>query len=326
VAFRSRAATELNVLVTRPALNPDGMAGSAYADPVYARSLVEFGDAVELERSGGWALSRTIPGTPHRDAMGCYPLFACRDWDGLGGDLASMPGDPVSLVLVTDPFAAPSEEQLTRLFDVVRPYKAHFLVDLSLPPETSVARHHRKSARKALDRLTFQVCDPATQLDTWQRLYEHIVDKHRVTGIRAFSREAFEIQSRMKGATMLTASLDGEVVGMHWYLTSKDVVYGHLAALHPDAYRVYASHGLFWTAIQHFRERYRWLDLGAAAGGTSPTSTDGLSQFKAAWSSATAPTFLCGKVVDRDRYRVLSRDGGAGSPAYFPAYRAGEFA
>ena len=311
--------------MTRTSPDSAEIAGSAYADPVYARSLTEFGQVAELERSGGWVLSRTIPGTPYSDAMGCYPLFACRDWHGLARDLASLPGDPVSLMIVTDPFGAPSEGQLTQLFDVVRPYKAHFLVDLDLPPETSVARHHRKSARKALDRLTFQVSDPATQLDTWQRLYGHIVDKHRVTGIRAFSRESFAVQAGMKGATMLTASLDGEVVGMHWYLTSKDVVYGHLAALHPDAYRVYASHGLFWMAIQHFRGRYRWLDLGAAAG-ASPTSTDSLSQFKAAWSSASAPTFLCGKVVDRDRYRSLSGPIEAGSPAYFPSYRRGEFA
>ena len=236
-----------------------------------------------------------------------------------------MPGNPVSLVLVTDPFAATSEEQLNQIFDVVWPYKTHFLVDLSLPPEMSVARHHRKSARKALDQLTFRVCDPATQLDTWQRLYGYIIDKHQVTGIRAFSRESFAIQAQMKGATMLTASLDAEVIGMHWYFTSKDVVYGHLAALHPDAYRVYASHGLFWTAIQHFRGHYRWLDLGAAAG-TSPTSTDSLSQFKAAWSSASAPTFICGKVVDRERYRGLSAPHDAGSPTYFPSYRQGEFA
>ena len=300
-------------------------AGLAYADPMYADSLAEFGQVVPLERSRGAVLARPIPGVSDTDLMGCYPLFACGDWAGLATDLAALQGQHVSLTLVTDPFGAPSEVELQELFDVVRPYKNHFLVDLDLPPETSVARHHRKSARKALERLTIETCDPRAQLETWNRLYGHIVDRHGIGGVRAFSPASFARQAEMEGAVMLTASLAGEIVGMHWYLTSGDVVYGHLAALHPDSYRVYASHGLFWTAIQMFRGTHRWLDIGAAAG-TAADVTDSLSQFKEAWSSATAPTFLCGRILDRDRYLSV---GGVEEPdvlEYFPSYRRGEFA
>ena len=53
---------------------------SGYMHLGYAESLVEFGTPRELPRSGGWVLERQIPGFSYRDAMGCYPLFACQDW------------------------------------------------------------------------------------------------------------------------------------------------------------------------------------------------------------------------------------------------------
>jgi hypothetical protein len=63
------------------------MPPSGYMHPNYAHSLREFGEPRELPGSGGWILERIIPGTPYRDAMGCYPLFACNDWSKLANDL-----------------------------------------------------------------------------------------------------------------------------------------------------------------------------------------------------------------------------------------------
>lgn len=294
----------------------------AYADPQYAASLQEFGVPFELARSGGWALRRPIPGTSWFDAMGCYPLFSCRDWSQLCADVDSLPSDLVSLTLVTDPFGAPAADQLLDTFDIVRPYKDHFLIDLDRPRETTVARHHRKSARKALQLLTIETCDPIAELATWRELYGHIVAKHQVTGIQAFSPTAFSIQARIEGLVGLKATLGDKVVGLHWYLTGDDVVYAHLAALHPDSYAVCASHGLFWTAIEMFAGRYRWLDLGGGSGAAA--IDDGLTAFKAGWSSDVAPTFLCGKIVDIERYDHLDRSGNAGIH-YFPSYRYHEF-
>ncbi|MDO9175745.1 MAG: hypothetical protein Q7V62_13140, partial [Actinomycetota bacterium] len=107
--------------------------GLAYADPNYAASLREFGTPFELARSGSWALRRAVPGTTSFDAMGCYPLFSCRDWSQLADDLHELPDDLVSLTAITDPFGAPSADRLREAFDVVRPYKDHFLVDLDRP-------------------------------------------------------------------------------------------------------------------------------------------------------------------------------------------------
>jgi hypothetical protein len=299
--------------------------GLAYADPQYAASLREFGSPLELPSSRGWVLQRAIPGTTSCDSMGCYPLFSCRDWSTLTNDLEDLPGNLVSLTLVTDPFAAPSADELRDTFDVVLPFKHHFLIDLDRPAETVVARHHRKSVRKALRALTIEQYDPTTELSTWCELYGHLIEKHRIDGIRAFSSASFAAQADLNGLVGLKASLGDRVVGMHWYLTASDVVYAHLAALHPDAYGVYASHGLFWTAIEMFTGNYRWLDMGAGTGAAGTGGDgDGLTEFKAGWSSDTAPTFLCGKILDRARYDELTRRD-LRQTEYFPAYRYGEF-
>lgn len=298
--------------------------GLAYADPLYAASLGEFGEPVELPRSQGWVLRRAVPGSPSSDAMGCYPLFSCRDWSQLAHDLDHLPHGLVSLTLVTDPFGAPPGDELRDIFDEVIPYKHHFLIDLDRPAETVVARHHRKAARKALRSLTIEVYDPSTELDTWCALYTRLVEKHRAEGIRAFSPASFAIQARIDGLVGLKATLAGQVIGMHWYFTAGDVAYAHLVALHPDAYALHADAGMIWTAMELFAGRFRWIDMGAGAG-HGANASDGLTQFKAAWSSDTAPTFVCGKILDPQRYRELAGTHDPQAPSYFPAYRRGEF-
>jgi hypothetical protein len=80
---------------------------NGYLHPRYADSLSEFGTPRELPRCQGWILERLIPGTPDRDAMGYYPLFARQDWSKLHLDLNEMEtGELVSLSLVADPFRA----------------------------------------------------------------------------------------------------------------------------------------------------------------------------------------------------------------------------
>ena len=55
-------------------------AATGYLHRLYAESLAEFGEARELAAAGGWILQRPTPVLNLKDAMGCYPLFCCRDW------------------------------------------------------------------------------------------------------------------------------------------------------------------------------------------------------------------------------------------------------
>ena len=144
---------------------------TGYLHREYAESLKEFGIPTALPRCGGWILTRQIPGFPYRDAMGCYPLFACRDWSQLRWDLADIGTEFVSLTLVTDPFGEFDVDDLRCYFDVVTPFKRHFVADLRLPLEQLVSKHHRKYARRAFQQVSVKRCiNPEEYLDIWVNL------------------------------------------------------------------------------------------------------------------------------------------------------------
>lgn len=298
-----------------------------YAHSDYAASLAEFGSPHLLTASGGWILERTIAGTVHRDAMGCYPLFACRDWAQLPGDIENLSEELVSLVLVTDPFGDYTEESLRRTFkDLVKPFKDHFVVDLRASPETFVHAHHQRNARKALETVSVERCEEATSCaEDWNNLYANLVARHDIRGIARFSNSSFAQQLSVPGAVMLRATHEGQTVGMTWWFVSGGVGYYHLGAYSDAGYELRASFALFWRAIELFKaEGLRWLDLGAGAGRDN-SATDGLSRFKRGWSNGTRLAYLCGRVFDRARYAQIAKAKGIRTTDYFPAYRQGEF-
>jgi len=293
--------------------------------PDYARSLAEFGIPSPLPRSGGWILRRRIPGCPDEDGMGCYPLFACRDWSLLPADLENLRGDLVALSLVADPFGQFDVAQLRACFDVVIPYKSHFVVDLQESPDRIVSKHHRYEARRALRQINVERCaDPGEFLDEWVRLYANLIEKHHVTGIRAFSRAVFERQLPIPGAVLLRAVYKGETVGADWYFVQAGVAYSHLAAFAPAGYGLGAAYALMWSAIHDLRGEARWMDLGGSAGVTEG-ARDGLARFKRGWSTGTRTAYFCGSILDRRKYERLAEAKGREGTPYFPAYREGEF-
>src|SRR5215470_18655700 len=83
---------------------------TGYLHPGYPASLAEFGRVVRLSRSEGSLLARPVPHDTALDAMGCYPLFACRDWSALAADLEHLDGRLISLSLVADPFGVSSRD------------------------------------------------------------------------------------------------------------------------------------------------------------------------------------------------------------------------
>jgi GNAT acetyltransferase-like protein len=297
--------------------------GYAHAD--YAASLAEFGSPRLLTQCDGWILERSIPGIPHRDAMGCYPLFACRDWPQLQRDVENLI-DLVSLVFVTDPFGDYTEDSLRHTFkDLVTPFKEHFIVDLTATPETFIHAHHRRNARKTLEAISIETCSVSDSIDEWITLYANLVARHDIRGIARFSDSSFALQSKVPGAVMLRATHDGRTVGMTWWFISGGVGYYHLGAYSDAGYELRASFGLFWRAIELFRsDGLRWLDLGAGAG-LATDAQDGLSRFKKGWSTETRTAYLCGRILDHGRYSEIVKEKGVAPTDYFPAYRKGEF-
>lgn len=298
-----------------------------YSHPQYAASWREFGEPYELPLCGGWILVRDIAGFPYQDAMGCYPIFACNEWSQLHKDLETLERELVSLALVTDPFGAYDEAYLHQCFpNVTKQFKEHFVVDLDLPPEKVVSKHHRYYARKALQNVQVEIChEPYEYLDEWIALYDHLVARHDIEGIQAFSRTAFERQLQIPGIVMFRALTAGTTVGAHLWFVQGDVAHSHLAAFNSSGYDLMASYALYWRAIDYFSDTMRWLNLGAGAG-VQANSTDGLSRFKRGWASNTRTAYFCGRIFDERKYIEIAQARGVDEKAgYFPAYRQGEF-
>lgn len=298
---------------------------TGYRHPDYAVSLSEFGAPRELIACGGWVLERRIPATPDLDAMGCYPFFACRDWSKLAGDLEKRPASWVCVFLVADPFGDFDPRDLALGFDVFRRFKPRYVVDCRTPLGEIGSEHHRYYARKARKTLDVEVVtEPLRYLDEWVSLYDNLIARHGLRGLRAFSRNAFSIQLAIPGLVMFRAVAGEETVGLDLWYVQGDVAYGHLVAYSPLGYKMRASYALKSYLIGYFSEKVRWLDLGGASG-VDGGGRDGLGQFKQGWATGTRPTYFCGRVLDRERYDAILREKRTGRTEYFPAYRRGEF-
>jgi len=300
---------------------------TGYMAPAYAESLSEFGSPRLLPRSGGWILERSIEGWPDRDATGCYPLFACRDWNSLHADLEELSG-LVSLALVCDPFGEYDEEYLRKCFgDVVVPFKEHFVTDLNRDPAEFVAAHHRRNARRSEREVNVEQCArPSDFLDDWYALYRVLIERHGIEGLVAFSKESFARQLQVPGMVALRAVRDGATVGMLLWYVQGDVGYYHLGAYSERGYELRASFALFDYALRHFASQgLRWLNLGGAAGAAAGEDLSGLGRFKQGWSTGTRTAYFCGRIFDAEKYDEIVRSKGARAATYFPAYRVGEF-
>lgn len=300
---------------------------TGYAHPEYAASLAEFGSPYQLPQCGGNLLIRPIQGQSAKDAMSCYPLFSCLEWSRLHHDLNEIGSNLVSITMVTDPFGNYTADYLQNCFQhIARPFKQHFVVDLTQPVISFVSSHHRRNARKALRDVEVELCsEPTNYLDEWVNLYGCLVERHKIKGIATFSRMALAKQLIVPGLVMFRASHRQTTIGIILWYIQDEVAYYHLAAYNQIGYKLRASFALFWTAINYFADSgLHWLNLGAGAG-VQGNDDDGLIRFKRGWSTGTRTAYLCGRIFDQIKYDQLIQARGIAPTNYFPAYRQGEF-
>ena len=298
---------------------------TGYLHPAYAESLTEFGTPRELPRSGGQVLERAIGRTGLRDALGCYPLFCCRQWGALAEDLAVLSADGlVSVTCVVDPFGGHTPDLLERTFDRVTTFKDHHVTDLRSDGRIG-ARRHRDYARQSLRKLTVERApDPSLHLDEWVEAYDTLIRRHGLTGIHAFSRASFARQLAVPGMVMFRALHEGRMVGAQLWFLQGDVAYNHLQASTDEGYEHRVAYALAATAIEGLADEVRWLDFGGGAG-ASGRNDDGLSAFKRGWATGVRPAYLCGRTLDAERYAKLAAQRELSEASYYPAYRTGEF-
>lgn len=285
-------------------------------------TLSEWGTPRELVRAGGWVLERKIADTQHVDVMGCYPLMMCEDWSQLATDLDANEYGWVTMTAVVDPLSAPPEADLHRIFrDLVRPFKAHYIVDLDHWTGPTRKRH-RAMLRAATTHVVTDVTPARPELlDEWSQLYEGLVARHTIRGLRAFSRRSFAALFAVPGVHIARAVAGGETVAMSLWATRGDSGYYHLSASSKRGYELAATYAMVDSGIRYLKGLgLRFLDLGGGAGVTA-SGVDGLADFKRGWATADRTAWLCGRVLDADACRALA---GRSVTEYFPPYRAEE--
>lgn len=297
---------------------------TGYANSGYAESLVEFGTPKILPRCQGWVLERSTPNLPYQDAIGCYPLFSCRDWSKLREDIDNLGDDLVSLSMVPDPFGEYDVAYLRECFkDVVVPFKKHFIVDMSRPINETISRHHRRYACKAQKHIQTDVCEePEKFLEEWLELHQNLVAKHDIKGIRAFSRQAFKRHLSIPGIVVLRAKHKETVVGGQLWFVQNGVAYGHVLAFNELGYKLGAPYALYWFALNYFSDKVRWCNLAGVAG-ERDSGSEGLNWFKEGWSTGKQTAYFCGRILHRERYMELVMAGNRPLAEFFPAYRTG---
>lgn len=310
----------MSTLLSRTA-SPQG-----YASEEYAQSLAMFGQVIKLPRSSGYLFKRDIPGSGSSDVMGGYPFFSCASWTELSTDLEALPRSLVSLVLIPEIFCPLGEGELGSMFDLVRPLRQHYLVDLEAAKHRRLSRNHERKLRKAA-RQGLQldlVAGHEGLLDIWLELYQTLIERKDIAGIRAFSRESFRRQLASPGNFMFLARHHGRVVGADWYMQSGDKVYAHLSAYSEQGYALSVSYPLMQAALEAFSTTASVLDLGGVPKFCAGSS-DGQAYFKAGWSTHTATALLCGRVIDQERFLILNEGADPLATNYFPWYRRGEY-
>ena len=118
---------------------------------------------------------------------------------------------------------------------------------------------------------------------------------------------------------------EGCTVGVLLVYEQAGVAYAHLAASSETGYRLGAAYALFWHAIDRCRGRVRWFSLGQLRAGVSDDVGTGLDFFKKGWSTGTRTAYLCGRILNPQRYAALVQARRLAGTRYFPAYRQGEF-
>jgi hypothetical protein len=294
---------------------------TGYAHPDFARVYAYMGEPVSLVASGGTLLRRKIAGTSLSDLTGCYPFFCCADWSALGDDLAAIGKDDVSVVLVADPFADDRAEQLEQDFGFARPFKTHYVADLSRPLASFIPSERMREARSAARRLDVEVApSPAGLVGDWLALWDRSRHAQDSSGENRLSREAAERLFSLPGVTVLCAIDRERTVGMHVEVQQGDIVHGHFATYDPEYYRFGVSTLLTVFELEHFASRARFYNHGGVPG--TRDGQNGLSRFKRDFSNTTRMAFLCGSVFDSAAYDRLAGHKAASQPGFFPAYRA----
>jgi Acetyltransferase (GNAT) domain len=299
------------------------MMRQGYASFEYAQSFGGNQAVLALPDCGGHLLVRAVPDTGFKDASGCYPFFSCTNWPAFASGIAGLPHDLLTVSMVLSPFCTLSEGKIGALFEAVRPLGEHYLIDLGAGAAPRPAKHHRRKLREARPGVEIApIAEPAAALEDWVALYNVLVEKHSIKGIRRFSHAIFAKQLQVPGALLIGARKEGRLLGIDWYYQEADHVFAHLSAYSDEGYALSISYPMMAAAIDHFQGRASVIDLGGAP---RLGAAKGIADFKSGWATRTAPAYFCGKAPRLNDYLAMNGSIPPEEESFFPFYRRGDY-
>jgi hypothetical protein len=251
------------------------------------------------------------------DAMGLYPLCAMAPAADLAADMELLRAKgAVSLVLVADSFFSPPSTVMQQFFDHHLPFKEHYVCDLR-KDDFTYSKHHRYEVRKSHKQCETRVLSLSDHLDAWYTLYAHLISKHGMTGIQAFSKDYFAKIAALE-PIMIGAFHESELISAHLWFTHEHYAYSHLAASSEKGYELQAAYAVYDSSITHLKSLgIEVIDLG---GGAGTNASAGLSFLKKGFSNDQTMCYVYGKVLDQKMYATLSAKHAP--TTFFPAYRS----
>ena len=288
-----------------------------YSTDIYANALSHWGEAFPVPEWGCHVIVRAVPGGA--DAFGTYPIAVmATDADLPGGLERLRRAGLIAVTLVMDEFHRPGSAELRTHFNLVRPYKTHYIRRLSLP--FSYGRHHRYEVARALRKVSVRQFDLADHYPEWLALYGNLVQRHRLTGVHDFPASHFAALQKLPGTASMGAWLDGALVSAHLWVGDGQKIHSHLAASSSEGYASGAAYAVYDASIRHFSGA-ELLNFGGGAG-AGDDADDGLAAFKRGFSNASAPAYICGAILDKTKYdELVAHRAVAAHETYFPAYR-----
>lgn len=284
-----------------------------YATPAYARSLAHWGEALFVP---GWE-TPVIVRDGGLDAAGMYPIAILSEKADIAGGLDYLRRQGlVSVVLVLDDFHRPPPERLKAHFPILRPFKAHHVFNRE-KGAIVYDTHHKRALKKSQAQVEVSVMDLKKDARRWQALYDGLIAQMHLSGLHAFPLAHTEAIADIPGITAIGAWQGGELVSCHIWAHDENTAHSHLVASNDKGYDSRAGFAVNDFSIGYFKDA-RILNFGGGAG-NAVGEDDGLARFKRGFSNAEAQSYICGAILDKERYEALSKGR---ETAFFPAYRA----
>ncbi len=292
-----------------------------YATEPYAATLQHLGRVVAVPEWDCHVIARPTAGGGE-DLLGCYPISTIDPKADLRGGLARLRSDGyVSVTLVCDDFHRPPLSALNETFDVVRPFKTHYIhkggLQLYKP-----GRNHQYKINRAFRTVDVKIIELKNHLDAWEALYAELVDRRRVMDTHLFTRASFTKLAEIPGVHAIGGFVDGTLVACHLWVSHSGHVHSHLVASNAEGYAQRASYAVSDASVRYFADA-EIINFGGGAGVIDDID-NGLARFKRGFSNATAASYICGAILDPVAYASLCLAAPRTPEAnfFFPAYRA----